>query len=156
MAFKPEEKVKKCFNWVQKQTLAAISPTLRRVWHGILWHFPVPPHSLEWETFRHSFPAIIDQRMQTSIGREYPRIIDAARESAIARSDKSLDRRVSMNCQMRTLLHFHLMSSIGRSFFKLRGNFQSSMPNSTRNVHALSAFDCLRKSADRGVYRAWK
>ena len=46
----------------------------------------------------------------------HPKVIDAARESAIGRSDQSLDRRLSMNCQMRTL-HFHLMLSMGRSFF---------------------------------------
>ena len=33
----------------------------------------------------------------------HQKIIDAARESAIARSDKSLHRRFSMSCQMRTL-----------------------------------------------------
>ena len=48
----------------------------------------------------------------------------------------SLHRRFSMNCQMRTL-RFHLLLF----FLSLRGNFQSSILYSTRNVYAASAFD---------------
>ena len=54
--------------------------------------------------------------MQTSIGRKHPKIIDVARESATARSDKSLHRRCSMSRQMWTL-HFRLMRNSARSRF---------------------------------------
>ena len=62
------------------------------------------------------FPTLIDQPMQASIDCKHPKIIDAARESVIARLDKSTHCRFSMNYQMRTF-HFHWMLSLARSRF---------------------------------------
>ena len=57
--------------------------TLRRVRHGISWPFQVPPHFQDWETFRYTVhikhrSANADQHRSRA-----PKIIDAARESAL-------------------------------------------------------------------------
>ena len=97
------------------------------------------------------FATLIGQQIQTAIGRKHPKIINAARESAIARCDKSLHRRFSMNSQMWTP-HLHLMWSLARSPFLLRSSFRSSIPNFITNVHQHQHLTTDEKRRRRGLY----
>ena len=55
--------IRNCLILLQEQTAVAISPTLRWVWHGISWSFPVHPHFQECETFRCTVHSVIHKYM---------------------------------------------------------------------------------------------
>ena len=50
--FLVREESQNCIILVQEQTVAKISPNLRRVWHGASWSFTVHLHFEECEPFR--------------------------------------------------------------------------------------------------------
>ena len=95
----------------------------------------------ECDLFRRQFPTLIDQRVQTSIDRKHPKIIDAiANNLSLPRPvSPSLHWRFSMICQMRMTTPFDV--ELGSIPFLLRNNFQSYLPNSKTDVHLASAFD---------------
>ena len=145
IVFSPEEKDEIVLFWlVEEETVATMPSTVRRVWHEILCYFPVHHHFQDCEPFcdrSHSSNTHgISECRSASVA--------STRRSSMPHGNPPL---LGPNVPSPTVLYelsnadtpfpFDVELCKISFFFSLRGNFQSSIPYSTTNVHAASVFD---------------